>query len=280
MQHFILVFNYNYAHFMESCLKSLMPFCNKHNYHVVVLDDGSADDSYEIFDKIKCVYGFNNLSLQKTRVKNAKRRAIPSHGQIDGLSIFLNKYDVNDTDFIFLLDCDDYYAGDIVNLDLRDEKLDLVLLNVRNLHEDTNNIIDLKVKRGLNDGVSYLWPTIVPTSGLIIRARFLRKYREKLLGKQSEFRDIWLDLRINICAMHKGTEVRYGGGSVIRRLHSSNDSAAGGLFRMFLRQLNAYAFRQSIYSLDSAELSFRSFFTILALNALKLLKFFKSRRLL
>ena len=44
VKHFVLIFNYNYAHFMNECLSSISSIFNNPLYQVL-MNDGSSDDS-------------------------------------------------------------------------------------------------------------------------------------------------------------------------------------------------------------------------------------------
>ena len=195
----------------------------------------------------------------------------PSHGQIEALEIFFHRYQLIGTEYIHLLDSDDYYGSEISELTDDLSAYDVIFLKVQNVNLEKNLKQEFKIKRAVTDGVSYMWPSIVPTSGLVVRASFLKKHFKSIVSKQPLFHDIWIDLRINICAMHYETKAFYSQKMVIRRLHAVNDSSSGGIKRLIQRQISALKFRNYIPNIPPCSFSGRYLVTYLALITFELI---------
>ena len=159
--------------------------------------------------------------------------------------------------------------------DLRNH--DVVFLKVFNLNLTNNFHKELKITRAVTDRVAHMWPSIVPTSGLVVRASFLKKHYKMILSTQPHYNDIWIDLRINICALQKETKAFYSEKHVIRRLHTFNDSSSGGIIRAVKRQISALKFRKHNKSLPPCRLSVRYLVTNFVLHVLEITRNLKSK---
>jgi len=246
---------------MKEALLSLSNIFNNKEYLIIISDDGSSDDSYEVYKNFKIEYNIKNLFFEFTRPKASKVPQAPSHGQISGLERTLKNHIKTGKELVYLLDCDDYYLFDIERLKHEVKYYDVIFLEVINEYHSKNLRKKLEIKRFITDEIAYMWPTIVPTSGLVIKASFLENYFDMLLTRDAVFDDIWLDLRINICALHRGVKISYSDKSVVRRLHGENDSSAGGLLRFFSRQIAALRYRKNFKSLPPCKKNIRYMLT-------------------
>ena len=96
------------------------------------------------------------------------------------------------------------------------------------------------VKRRLGELETDIWPTISPTSSIVVSKYFLESNRSDLIDFNIEWRDIWLDARINMLAMNLSDErVLYSDISVYRRIHGQNDSLNKTITRVLTKQVQA-----------------------------------------
>jgi len=120
----IIVPNYNKGEYIEECLNSILSQTYK-NYEIIVIDDGSTDNSLEIINK------FDVLCLKTNRLQAGGARNL-------GLKHATG-------DYIVFLDSDDYLTSDNVL-----EKLtnvingdDLIFLNYsKNTYGDVKEVIE------------------------------------------------------------------------------------------------------------------------------------------
>lgn len=100
----VLINNYNYSTYLPQCIDSVLAQSVKPS-KILVIDDGSTDDSLAILDE----YCLNNPLIEVVKKQNA--------GQLSCFNIAAEKID--DTDLVFLLDSDDLYPPDYIELVLK-----------------------------------------------------------------------------------------------------------------------------------------------------------------
>ena len=94
----IIIPNYNCGEYIEDCLLSILKQ-NYNNYEIIVIDDGSTDNSLEILDKYK---KNNSIKLYKTnRLKQGGARN-------KGLKMATGEY-------VLFLDSDDYLYDNVLS---------------------------------------------------------------------------------------------------------------------------------------------------------------------
>lgn len=238
----IVLFNYNYGHFLQDLLKSLRSngvFNNK-RFKVFVCDDGSLDNSREVFYEFLDRYFVTNAYFFKIS-DPAVRRIHPSGGQFNGLQKVIRNSEGSITDFFVLLDADDWVSEDYLSrLDLcvkSNPKAKVIFNEVFNVDVSQRTKVKHKLNRRLSD-TGFIWPTVIPTSGVVISRQFLIDYEWQLTTEFKGLEDVWLDARISILAKNLSkNEFCYSNAAVFRRIHGNNDSLKRGyrkkLYRVF-----------------------------------------------
>lgn len=100
----IVVPVYNAGEFIEKCMKSIFSQ-NYNNFDIIVIDDCSTDNTYDILKKIK-----NNYNIPFNLLRNEIRLRSPLENWIKGIE-FCSK---DKEDIIITVDGDDYLANDNV----------------------------------------------------------------------------------------------------------------------------------------------------------------------
>jgi hypothetical protein len=256
----IIIFNYNYTEFLNKALDSCSGIFNNGDYNIFLLDDGSSDNSIEHFNSYVLKKSVTNLNLIKNREINAKKRKLPSHGQIEGLKKIIDKNPEKIGEYIFLLDADDFFNFNILKFDemhLKKNLYDIIFLKVDDLISQKNVLKSHKIKRNAEQGGRLMWPSIVPTSGIVLKKSFITSNYNYIFNLNIDHADVWLDARLNILALAMGTKILYSDLQVIRLIHSENDSLKGGLTRFFLKQLITLRYRETIAHLRSCKITMR-----------------------
>ena len=235
----IIIFNKDYARFLDKLFEGIL-FCNNRpDINVFFLDDGSSDNSNE---KAKELGSFikNFYYIQLTPKGN--KRPIPSLGQLKGLQYILKNYQDKLNEYIQFLDSDDWLSNNFfynINSLLSSLKYQLIfhtMVNAIGKDEPPQNSI-YPIKRKIGQFKSRIWPTIMPTSSILLSKKFLKENEDAILDQDPLFYDVWLDSRINILAMNISSNlVYYSSIFVYRRLHENNDSFKGGFKRKILKQ--------------------------------------------
>ena len=179
----ILITNYNKQKFLKKCLDSV---CNQsfNNYEIILFDDCSIDNSLNIIKKYKRV----------KLIKNKKRsnKSAPLN-QINGI---LRAFKKSRGNIICLMDADDYFYKN---------KLKLINLYF-NLNSSKNILFDIpfskykKFHPNIKNHSYSIWPSIVPTSGISLRRKTMKKFFE--FSKIKKFPHLEIDSRIMIFSYH------------------------------------------------------------------------------
>ena len=178
----ILITNHNKNRYLQKNLNK----CFNQNYNkfeVIVYDDRSTDGS------IKTLKKFKKIEL----IQNYKKFLSPPLNQLEGLKHAFKK---SRGDIICLLDADDYFAGN---------KLELINIYF-NKNLDKNILFDIPFSKYINfipkikDHSYSIWPSIIPTSGISIRRNTLKKFFD--FSKIKKFRHLEIDSRIMIFSYH------------------------------------------------------------------------------
>lgn len=237
----IVIFNYNYHRFLGKLFESLNYAFNHKEINIFFCDDGSSDDSLKfVSNYIKEKY-INNLTIVKISSVNYKRK-YPSGGQLEGIKKIVENNDINLHDYIAFIDSDDWFEINSIK-NILDEINNSYKIYLNDLRDSVSydNLPSKKraIKRDINKQESKIWPTIVPTSGIVIKKQILIENIEKITNQSKEFCDVWLDSRINMLALNYKNSVKYTDIVVYRYMHGSNDSLKFDLKRTVQKQLQA-----------------------------------------
>ena len=183
----ILITNHNKNKYLQKNLKN----CFNQNYdsfEVIVYDDRSTDDS------IKTIKKFKKIKL----IQNYKKFLSPPLNQLEGL---LSAFKRSKGNIICLLDADDYFYKN---------KLKLVNLYF-NLNSSKNILFDIpfskykKFHPKLKNHSYSIWPSIIPTSGISLRRKTMKKFFK--FCKTKTFPHLEIDSRIMIFSYHYQNEM-------------------------------------------------------------------------
>ena len=183
----ILITNHNKNKYLQKNLKR----CFNQNYNkfeVIVYDDRSTDDS------IKTLKRFKKIKL----IQNYKNFLSPPLNQLKGLMYAFKK---SRGSIICLLDADDYFNSNKLNF----------VNSYFNMNLKKNILFDIPFSKYKNfvpkiKNHSYsIWPSILPTSGISMRRKTIKKFFE--LSKIEKFPHLEIDSRIMIFSYHYLNEV-------------------------------------------------------------------------
>jgi glycosyltransferase involved in cell wall biosynthesis len=110
MKTIVLINNYNYSVYLSQCIDSVLAQSVKPS-KILVIDDGSTDDSLAILDE----YCLDNPLIEVVKKKNA--------GQLSCFNVAAEKID--DVDLLFLLDSDDLYPPDYIEMVLKNHDINV-----------------------------------------------------------------------------------------------------------------------------------------------------------
>lgn len=239
----LLVFNWNYNSYLVDFLDSVSCLKNSSKVRVFFVDDGSTDESIETLKNHIIDKDISNFHLSLSGTENLGRK-YPAFGQLEGLKRVLNSQVIDIEDSIWFMDVDDTF--DFSNLDIIYDELergnDVTFLNLHDKNLMDGSIKEYPISRKI-DGArnKEIWPSISPTSSIIIKARFIDSWHKILFDFSSDFSELWLDARVNILAQ-KYCKVSYSDIVVYRNIHGGNDSLNIGFFRALNKQLQACSF--------------------------------------
>ena len=183
----ILITNHNKNKYLQKNLKG----CFNQNYNkfeIIVYDDRSTDDS------IKTLKRFKKIKL----IQNYKNFLSPPLNQLKGLMYAFKK---SRGSIICLLDADDYFNSNKLNF----------VNSYFNMNLKKNILFDIPFSKYKNflpkikNHSNSIWPSIVPTSGISMRRKTIKKFFE--LSKIEKFPHLEIDSRIMIFSYHYLNEV-------------------------------------------------------------------------
>ena len=209
MKFTILITSYNKEKYLKKCIQSCLNQ-NKNDYEIILCDNFS-DDGTKII-----------LTEFENKIKIIKKKKVSKHGPANQIDLIKEGLNISKGDYICLLDGDDYFHSD---------KLE-ILEKYININKDLNTIFDLpeikkkdhfnqlKIKKKYQKNI---WPTIINTSSITIKKDFLIKFFEKKLFENFDLLEI--DFRLNVYSrcidkkfliiQDKTTVYRYVEGSII-----------------------------------------------------------------
>ncbi|NQZ28828.1 MAG: glycosyltransferase family 2 protein [Mycoplasmatales bacterium] len=139
----VVVSMYNKEKFIEGCLDSLINQETKYSYDVIIVNDGSTDDSLKIAtEKVKDLKNFNIITQENKRQGAARNKGIEN----------------TMTDFVVFVDADDivypYFVEEVLNA-INKTKKDVIRYKFDYLDEKTNQIQKVKFPMNLYFRISY-----------------------------------------------------------------------------------------------------------------------------
>ena len=143
------------------------------------------------------------------------KRHPSSFGQLKGLEYILTNHENELQDYILFLDSDDWLPEGFfkkINKYIASRKYEIIFNKTINIRKIGNKMIKNthNIKRKVGQFKSQIWPTISPTSSIIISKKFLKDNKNNILNYNMKYSDLWLDARINILSMNlKPTELFY-----------------------------------------------------------------------
>tara|TARA_X000000950_G_scaffold68902_1_gene85291 strand:- start:5787 stop:6593 length:807 start_codon:yes stop_codon:yes gene_type:complete len=184
----VLIANYNNQKYLVDCIDSILNQSYK-NIEIIVLDDSSNDNSFEILKRYK-----DKIILLKK--KNSKTN-IASYDQTESYHECLK---IASGEIIFLCDSDDFFAEKKIENIIKkfeDNNESKIIFDLP-IYKYDNNIVYKKLKKKFYKS---FWPNIFPTSCISIkREDFVNNFA--YLSCQ-EFPDIWLDFRLIVLSEYK-----------------------------------------------------------------------------
>lgn len=247
----LIIFNYNYCRFLPKLFSSLKHAINNEKINIFFCDDGSKDESVDFVNQYIAENKINNMKIvQVTPAGN--RRSHPAYGQMEATDMVLTQYSDELNDYIAFLDSDDWFSetatAEILK-EINSTHLKCYFNDLRNTASyDILPAQKQTIKRNIIDIKTKIWPTIVPTSGIVIEKNTLINSKEKLLNKDIRFCDVWLDSRINLFALNFQNEIKYTNIIAYRYIHGSNDSLDFNFKRKIYKQIQASRYYDYIVS--------------------------------
>jgi glycosyltransferase involved in cell wall biosynthesis len=186
MKFSILITSYNKDQYIEETISSCLNQTEK-DYEIILYDNHSTDETNSLIEKYS-----EKISINK-RQKKSEFAAI---NQIDLLTKAFQK---SSGDIICLLDGDDLFfknkLHEIKNIFLNNKEIDVVF-DIPIIKEGTIEK-EFIIKKKL---FKYIWPTIIPTSGISLKREFMEKCVKNYLVDDFKFLEI--DLKLNIVSQN------------------------------------------------------------------------------
>jgi|GEM_PF-6889600 hypothetical protein len=238
----VVIFNYNYHRFLNKLFDSLSYAFNHKQINIFFCDDGSSDDSLSFVYNYIEKYDICNLIIIK--VSNVEdKREYPSGGQLEGIKKIIDNHNADLYDYISFIDSDDWFdTFSVENIldEINHNNFKIYLNDLRDAKSYTDLPFEKQpTKRKISNTIHKIWPTIVPTSGIVIQKEILIENIDKLINSDRCFCDVWLDSRINMLAINYKDNVKYTNIIVYRYMHGENDSLKFDLKRKLQKQIQA-----------------------------------------
>lgn len=231
----VLISNFNKENYLEQCINSCL-FQEYHNIEIIVFDNISTDNSFNIIKKFE-----NRI---KIKVKN-RISHIASENQTD---ILVEAFKISSGDLICLLDSDDYFYSKKINTiveQFSQNKKVKILFDIPRINKK-DKIEPFKIKKKIN---TYIWPSVIPTSGITLRRDFFDQCLNVDLF--SNYPRVEIDFKLNFFSQKITKNFKI----IDDQLTFYRDDVVGGVMAnnkkffkyWWLRRLQAHFFIQSIY---------------------------------
>lgn len=185
----VIVPSYNHARFVRRCIESIINQTCK-DYELIVIDDGSTDDSRLILEDLKKQHGFTLILQENAGVARTLNRAIREHAKGKYISVCAS---------------DDYYLPHKLETQLaymeRHPDVPMCYGKVYVVDEDDNVVEKLTVHRNKNLKGGEIFPDILLQKFHLPVTYFIRKsifeevgyYREDIITE-----DFYMNLSISV----------------------------------------------------------------------------------
>lgn len=173
---------FNTERYIIKCIKSLINQNIKYNYEIIVIDDGSTDNSYEVINKFKEINNIRNLKIFKQL--NKGQGAARNFGM-----------KVSKGEYISFIDSDDFLRENMFNnlIDIMDRKhVDFIHFNYADWYDENFfKIRKMKLKENVifkgKDIFKYENGITVSPCDKIFRKKFLERINFKFTeGRYAE----------------------------------------------------------------------------------------------
>tara|TARA_B100000780_G_scaffold271655_1_gene232818 strand:- start:1188 stop:1979 length:792 start_codon:yes stop_codon:yes gene_type:complete len=234
----VLISNFNKEKYIEQCINSCLSQ-EYQNVEIIVFDNISTDNSFNLLKKFE-----NKIQI---KVKN-RIGYIAAENQTD---ILLEAFKISSGDLICFLDSDDYFHSKkidtVVQQFLRNPKLN-ILFDIPRINRK-GITKPLKIKKKTNE---YIWPSVIPTSGITLRRDFFNKCLDVNLF--SNYPRVEIDLKLNFFSQKITKNFQ-----IIDDYLTFYRDVAGGVMdkskkfskRWWLRRMQAHDFIQNIYQINN-----------------------------
>ena len=198
---------YNYARYLEKCIASITEQTFK-NYEIIIVNDGSTDNSLEVADKIK----INNKSIKITII-NQTNSGQPAISRNNGIKKAKGKY-------ILCLDADDKiksnFLEECVNMLNRHTEYSIAYPNIQHFEKNTSLLKFDDYDESLLKHYNH-----IPTASLFRRKAWVESGGYKTNVKGYEDWDFWIGCyEAGHIGKHVDTAIFYyrvhGGGNLLK----------------------------------------------------------------
>ena len=214
----ILIVNYNNSLFLKRCITSVLKQ-DYDNKEIVVVDDQSSDNSFNILKKFK-----NKIILLKN---NKEKFYVGAYDQMNAYKTALQK---SSGEIIFFLDSDDFFAYNklkrMVNYFEKNQE-DNIFMDRPIIFYNKNKKV--KLTKRLRGNFLIPWPRFSPQSCISVRRDYLGKIYKIISIKK--FPTIWLDFRIVIFNFIKNKKINLV--NEFLTSYQQSESSASSNYKLF-----------------------------------------------
>lgn len=186
MKFSILITSYNKDQYIEETINSCLNQTEK-DYEIILYDNHSTDKT--------------NLLIKRysEKILINKKQKKSEYAAINQIDLLREAFQKSSGDIICLLDGDDFFFKnklyEIKNIFLNNKEIDIVF-DIPIIKEGTNER-EFLIKKKLS---KYVWPTIIPTSGISLKREFMDECMKNYLVDDFKFLEI--DLKLNIVSQN------------------------------------------------------------------------------
>jgi len=182
----ILINNYNNKNYIKKSINSCLNQTYK-NIEIIVYDDKSNDGSSKIINQIK----------QKNVKKIFNQKKFYKSGALNQLQAIYKSFSKSKGEIIFLLDGDDFYLKNKVNLfvDIFRNNKDLNFIQDNPIYFFSKKKLMIKKKLKNKKFTLHTWPYFNPTSTMAFRRSYFEKILKEINFSRKKFGKIFFDAR-------------------------------------------------------------------------------------